>query len=80
MVRDNFHGTLSTLDVPEPFELLFSFEEDNIPIARSRHGGHAVSFESFSRGGGRGGGHCDNDGNDERYGVTPHDSFLEDLD
>lgn len=80
MVRGNFHGTPSTPGAPEPFEMVSSSEEDNIPIAFSHHGARTMAFDSCSCGGGRSGSHRDDDGNDEGDGVTPDDSFLEELD
>lgn len=78
MVRGNFYGAPSTQVLPEPFEILSSSEEDNISIAFHRCGGHATVVEGSSRGEERSSS-SHNDDRDDGEGVTPDDSFLEEL-
>lgn len=79
MVRGNFHGAPSEHAAPGPFEVLSSSEEDNVPIASLRHGAHAAAFDSSPCRRVRGGSRRDEDGNDERDGVTLDESYLEEL-
>lgn len=80
MYCGNFHGTPSTPVASVPFDVLSSFEEDNVPVAFRHYGGRAAANPSSSHEGKRDGfHHDDDDGNSEGEGVTPDDSFLEEL-